>query len=175
MMALFLPTLGISAQPQVEMDRPDLPVKVPKKIAPRTTPVPQNVEKPDLAVTDISAHASRGGVIWDHVKNLYVNEPMELDVTVKNIFAYEGQTRKNFKIKAEFRYGYSGPVHKEKTLLIRKNLEPGESVTQRIVYGKVKGTPDVLYVKVTADADDAVEERNENNNVDEIEIRITPR
>ena len=55
------------------------------------------------------------------------DEALEVDVTIDNVLAYHGLSRNDFKVKVEFRYGYSGPVHKEKIVWVRKNLEPGES------------------------------------------------
>ena len=56
--------------------------------------------------------------------------------------------------------------------MVRKYLEPGEEVTKRIVYGKVKNSPDVLFIKVIADSKNVVAESNEANNIKEISIRI---
>ena len=169
---LLLPSLGISSQMQMEIDRSNVSVKIPKNISPKTTLVPHNVEKPDLTVSKINAHIKRGEIIWDEVKEMYVNEALEVDVTIDNVLAYHGLSRNDFKVKVEFRYGYSGPVHKEKIVWVRKNLEPGESITKRIVYGKVKSTPDVLYIRAIADSSNSVIEGNENNNVKEIAIKI---
>jgi len=171
----LLPLAAFSIEPQVQIQRRAVSTKVPQKIVPPSSSTQQPVEKPDLTVTGITAYTQRGGTILGHVRKLYVNEPLELDTTIENVFAYDGHSRKKFKITVQFRYGYSGPVHKEKTIWVTKNLEPGESITQHMIYGRVKNTPDVLYVKVIADAGHAIAERNENNNADELEIRVEAR
>ena len=156
---------AITPQQQVQTSQPNVTVKAPKNISPNVKYVPQNVEKPDLIVSAITPDT--GGVA-----GLYVNAPLELAISVKNVFAYDGHSRKDFQIKVQFKYGYSGPVHKEKIIWVRKNLAPGEIFSERVVYGKVKSTPDELFVKVIVDATNVINERNENNNVDEIGIRI---
>ena len=125
-----------------------------------------------MIVANIITYLQRNTMTGSFTGNMFINEPLELDVRIQNIFAEYGHTRNNFKIKVQFRYGYSGPVHKEKIVMVRKNLEPGESITKRIVYGKVKGTPNVLFIKVIADSTNTVKESNENNNTKEISVRI---
>lgn len=144
--------------------------KIDKKISPANTY--QNKGKPDIAIENITTYLQRGSMIGSFNGPMYINEPLELEVRVKNIFAEYGDTKKKFKIKVQFRYGYSAAVHKEKIVTVRKNLEPGEQITKRIVYGKVKNTPDILFIKVIADSQNVVEESNENNNIKEISIRI---
>ena len=130
-------------------------------------------KKPDLIIKRIKTYTSRNKMVgWEFTGHLFVNEPLELDVTVENVFAEYGYTRNNFKVIIQFRYGYSGSVDKEKMFWITKNMDPGEKVTRRIVYGTVKSSPDILYIKVIADPTNAVNESNPNNNTKEISIRI---
>ena len=153
----------------------NLSAKLSKKqthiITPQTYSQQSNA-KPDMIVANIVTYLQRNTMTGPFTGNMFINEPLELDVRIQNIFAEYGHTRNNFKIKVQFRYGYSGPVHKEKIVMVRKNLEPGESITKRIVYGKVKGTPNVLFIKVIADSTNTVKESNENNNKKEISVRI---
>lgn len=144
--------------------------KIDKKISSSNTY--QNNAKPDIVIEDITTYLQRGSTIGSFNGPMYINEPLELDVSIKNIFTEYGHTKKKFKIKVQFRYGYTGPVHEEKIVMVRKYLEPGEEVTKRIVYGKVKNSPDVLFIKVIADSKNVVAESNEANNIKEISIRI---
>jgi len=130
-------------------------------------------KKPDLIIKRIKTYTSRDGMVdWGFTGHLFINEPLELDVTVENVFAEYGNTRNNFKVIIQFRYGYSGSIHKEKAFWVTKNMDPGEIITRRIVYGNVQSTPGILYIKVIADPTHAVNESNPNNNTDEISIRI---
>ena len=130
-------------------------------------------KKPDLIISNITTYTSRGSMVGGpFTGHLFVNEPLELDVSVTNIFNEYGYTRNNFKVIVQFRYGHSGPVHKEKMFRVTKNMAPGETITKRVGYGKVQSTPGTLFIKVIADPTNAVNESNPNNNSDEISIRI---
>lgn len=131
-----------------------------------------NAGKPDIIVKDIVGLIQRGKETGAFLGNIYVNEPLEVDVRLENKFAEYGYTRNNFKITVQFKYGYSGPVVKEKVVLVRKDLEPGETITKRVVFGRVKSTPGVIFIKVIADSANQVDEAVENNNVKEISYRI---
>ncbi|MCW8895051.1 CARDB domain-containing protein [Sulfurimonas sp.] len=171
LIVLALPSIGFGAPNYLKTDI------VPQKMSKPRTVVPEAYDphptgKPDIIVDDIIPYTQRGSMVGS-VDKLFTNEPLELNIRIKNIFAEYGYIKNNFRIKVQFKYGYSGPVHKEKIILVKKeDLEPGESLTKRVVYGRVKGTPDVLYIKVIADSTNAVEESRENNNIKEIEIRI---
>jgi hypothetical protein len=172
LIVLALPSLGFSTPNYLKTDIVPQKMVKPLTVTPGAYD-PQPVGKPDITVKNIITYTQRGSMIGSFYSHMFVNEPLELDVMIKNIFAEYGYIKNNFKLKVQFRYGYTGPVHKEKIILVKKeDLEPGESLTKRVVYGKVKGTPDVLYIKVIADSTNIVEEALENNNIMEIEVRI---
>ncbi len=131
-----------------------------------------NAGKADLIVKDIIGLIQRGNQTGAFLGNIYVNEPLEVDVRLENKFAEYGHTRKKFKVTVQFKYGYSGPVVKEKVVMVRKYLQPGEIITKRVVFGRVKSTPGVIFIKVIADATNKVDESNEHNNIKEISYRI---
>ena len=167
LLVLIMPSFGL----EVQKFSPNISGKrVGKKITPANTY--QNTVKSDVTVDKVTTFLQRGSTIMSFTGNMYVNEPLELDVKVQNTYAENGHTKKNFKIKVQFRYGYSGPVHKEKVVMVRKNIEPGGSITKRIVYGKVKSSPDILFIKVTVDSEGAIDEFNEHNNIEEISVKV---
>lgn len=131
-----------------------------------------NAGKPDIIVKDIVGLIQRGNETGAFLENIYVNEPLEVDIRLENKFAEYGYTRNKFKVKVQFKYGYSGPVVKEKVVMIRKDMEPGEILTKRVVFGRVKSTPGVIFIKVIADSTNKVNEAVENNNSKEISYRI---
>lgn len=137
----------------------------------QVTPGQQNTGKPDLIVSSISTDLYRYNRSHNFISNIWINEPLEIDVNIKNVFAEYGHAKNSFKVKVQLRYGYSGPVHKEKIFTILK-LDPGQIVTKRLKFGQVKGTPDVFYIKAIVDFTNVIVESNEKNNTEEISRRI---
>ena len=71
--------------------------KIDKKISSSNTY--QNNAKPDIVIEDITTYLQRDSTIGSFNGPMYINEPLELDVSVKNIFTENGHTKKKFKIK----------------------------------------------------------------------------